>query len=240
MRRRQKLLHGTTCPFEIDGNMAKRKVEWQEVPAHGFCTMVALSTCYSDWNTDQGHGYVEQGELFKLLTEEAIRSLLPTWRTFHTGWSLSRSGKLRENIENIADKIGESLGNIEIYLDPNSNDGGLDLICFRPFPDAFSGRPVYLIQCASGRNWTDKRSTPDIQLWEKIIDFACKPMRALAIPFVVPIGTFRRHSISVEGMLLDRYRLLSAGQHNEKWMSLQLKDRLLSWMMPRVASLPEM
>ena len=89
---------------------------------------------------------------------------------------------------------------------------------YRPFPDNRVGVPVYLMQCASGENWVHKLHEPDLNVWTKIILFAATPSKAIAIPFVLLDKEFKQRCNRVNGMLLDRYRLLAAVNHNGKWV----------------------
>jgi len=46
-------------------------------------------------------------------------------------------------------------------------------------------------------------------------------------------------SIEVEGLLLDRYRLLGASQFNKHWISDEIEDRIIAWLEPRIEKLLE-
>ena len=94
-----------------------------------------------------------------------------------------------------------------------------------PFLDNRSGFPVYLMQCASGQNWKEKVSEPNIDWWQQLIKFVVRPKKAFAIPFALSDDDFRRQCVRVQGLFLDRYRLLTAARYHEKWVSSSLKDQ---------------
>lgn len=80
---------------------------------------------------------------------------------------------------------------------------------------------TYLMQCASGDDWTDKLHTPDIEVLKRLITFSSSPQRGIAMPFAQEDEEFSRQCNHVDGMLLDRYRLLSAD--GTDWVSSALK-----------------
>jgi hypothetical protein len=94
------------------------------------------------------------------------------------------------------------------------------------------------MQCASGKNWDGKLDTPDVRRWMKLVQFASDPKKAFSMPFALPDLEFLRKCEKVNGMFLDRYRLLSPGYNNYDWISQALKDRLNAWLEPRIAALP--
>ena len=146
--------------------------------------------------------------------------------------------KLSDLVAEIANWIGEEIGDVEHWANPGGNEEGLDLLCYRPFPDNRGGVPVYLMQCASGKNWIDKLHEPDLNVWTKIILFMEKPRKAFAIPFALLDEEFKRRCNKVGGILLDRYRLLAAANYNKEWVSDSLKDEIIDWVTPRLRTLP--
>ncbi len=235
-RRQARISTGT--PFSVEHRRIKRLRSWQDAPGHSFCVLLALSTWYRGWARQFGSDYTEQGELFELLTKESLEWQFSDWQIYHTGWSRTSAVKLAEVVSDVADRLGEAPGQMEPWANPNANEAGLDLLCYRPFPDSRVGIPVYLMQCASGSDWDEKLDTPKLKIWTKVIQFAATPRKAFATPFAFLDDTFANVCNLVDGMLLDRYRLLAACQHSENWVSPSLRDRIIAWAEPRVAALP--
>ena len=237
LRRRQSYI-GSTVPFIMNSGRIRRICRWQNAPVHSFCILLALATCYRGWAKQFGTDYTEQGELFEEVTKESLEQQFTGWHVHQTGWSRLHSKKLIDVIDEITDRLGELKGNPETWAEPEANEAGLDLLCYRPFVDNRVGIPVYLMQCASGGNWKDKLKTPDITDWRKYIQFAARPGKAFSMPFALLDDDFVRYCGKVNGMLLDRCRLLASAGGDDNWISGELKQRIVAWMLPRVSKLP--
>ncbi len=227
-------------PFAVTDSELKRINSWHTVPAHSFCVLLSLSQCYKTWwDCVSGRDRNEQGELFELVTQESLQEQFSDWQVKRTGWSPMNPTRLQEVVNQTAKWLGETSGNnVGERTISKRKDAGLDLLLFRPFPDQRGGLPVYLMQCASGQDWATKTNQPNIGLWGKLIDFVTPPQKALAIPFALSDDDFREQSVLVQGLLLDRYRLLAAAKKREGWESSSLKDRIVRWATPRVNQLP--
>ncbi len=237
IRKRQSWL-GTGTPFKITSRRISRLLSWKNVSAHSFCLILSISKCYSGWAEQFGSNYTVQGELFEQLTKESLEQQFQDWEIFLTGWSGKNTTGINQLVKDIASKLGESVGNVSRWTSNNRKDAELDILFYRPFKDNRVGIPVFLMQCASGKNWEGKRKTPDLDLWIKIIEFAATPTRAFAIPFAMVDSLFIRNCNIVDGFLLDRYRILAATNYKKKWISKSLKVRLVNWLKPRINALP--
>ena len=136
-------------------------------------------------------------------------------------------------------RLGEQAGKLGTF--PRfkvAKDAGLDVVLSRPFSDNRIGFPVYLVQCASGTKWEGKRNEPNLNVWKTFVDFAVMPKKALAIPFALADEDFWFSCRHMDGMLIDRMRLLSGGRRNPNWVSNDVKRRVIDWMAPRVKALP--
>ena len=241
----RKNLLGDGYPVEIASNHLLRKNNrtWTSVPGHSFCLALSFAELYPSWASSFGHDYTEQGELFEILTEESLKTSFRDWEVYRTGWSRTNTNKLRAVVNDVATWLGEpETRNFQRWSRPTANEAGLDLLFFRPMPDRRPGIPIYMVQCATGRpsnsNWLHKRKTPDIGLWSKLIDFAVLPRRAFATPFSFQESDFRRHCLAVEGIFLDRYRILAPTRTSDTWPPGPIAQRLISWMLPRICKLP--
>ena len=238
LRRRQSWI-SEGSPFSIAGHRISRVRTWRQVPAQSFCLLLSLSKWYRSWAQQFGSDYTEQGELFEELTKESIVRQFRDWRVIMTGWS--RKGmQLTTVVHEIANQLGESTGNISRWTGEMAKDAELDLVCYRPFADGRVGIPVYLLQCASGANWESKLHTPRIEIWKRLIEFTAEPKKAFATPFALLDTAFFQSCNLVNGMLIDRYRILAAGAHNKNWVSSTLKQRLVAWSKCRIACLPRL
>lgn len=238
LRRRQGWLRNGS-PIEITNYRLRRLCGWQEVPAHSFCLALALAKWYPHWARPFGNDFTEQGQLFELVTKESLQRLFGGWEIYQTGWTRTNTQKLSKVVAEVADRLGERTGEIERWTGPKAKEAGLDLLCYRPFPDNRVGVPVYLMQCASGGDWDRKLHTPNLLIWEKVVVFTSSPKKAFAMPFALLDDGFPRTCNLIGGMLIDRYRLLSPARDDRNWVPDQLKERLIAWLEPRVAQLPK-
>jgi len=237
IRRRQSWIPNGS-PFQIEGSRISRTKAWREVSAYAFCLLLSVDQWYSRSKGTRSQDYTEQGELFEELTKESLFKQFRHWEVYRTGWSATNCGKLSILVEKIASRLGETVGETRRWTTDDAKDGGLDLLCYRPFVDRRVGIPVYLMQCASGSNWKDKLRTPSLELWTKIITWAANPRRAFATPYAFTDCDFTRHCAQVDGLLLDRYRILAACTHTSSWVSRGLRKRLIAWASPRIKDLP--
>lgn len=142
-------------------------------------------------------------------------------------------------MHDVATRLDEPVGEIERWTTESANEAGLDILCHRPFGDGRAGSPVFLLQCASGGKWEEKLRTPDVRIWGRIITFTSEPQKAFAMPFALTDSEFTRVCNVVNGMLLDRYRLLLPGATNPTWVTDALSARLINWLNPRITKLPQ-
>ena len=240
MARRQKVL-GSYSPYSVDGQRIRRILDWPETAAYSFCLLLALQVRYRDaLDATVPPDYTTQGILFERLT---LAALMGRGMAVHsTAWSKVASASIRERVAALAEHLGERAveGGIEHWAEPQIKDGGLDVVCHLPFADGWGGRPLYLVQCASGENWKGKKATPKVALWEKLIDFTTRPMRGLAMPFALLEDEFRREANDdLLALLLDRHRLVasSAGDPTT-WPDAALRMELNAWTSPRAGALP--
>lgn len=225
-------------PIEIATLRLKRLRAWREAPAHSFCIVLSYAKWYPDWAGQFGRDYNKQGELFEKLTKEAMEKLFPEWVVHQTGWTQTHTSRLGEIVKEITNLLGEAPGDVEHWTNDKAHEAGLDLLCYRPFSDGRVGVPVYLMQCGSGGKWEEKLHTPNLRIWTKIVQFASDPKKAFAMPYALSDEEFRRSCNLVDGLLLDRYRLLSPGRDNADWLSPELKNAMLAWLAPRIERLP--
>ncbi|HEV2177129.1 MAG TPA: hypothetical protein VGW33_08000 [Terriglobia bacterium] len=230
---------GNSYPVQIENLRLRRLTAWRQSPAYSFCLLLSYAERYSQWAKSFGANFTEQGMLFEDITAEALRQELGGWNIHATGWSRARARRLRTIVEDVRARLGEEAGKLEKFPEYRvAKDAGLDVIVSRPFSDNRIGFPLYLVQCASGARWTAKRDQPNLNVWRTLIDFAVIPKKALAIPYALPDRDFWFGCRAMDGMLIDRMRLLSGGRNQPNWVSSGTKRRVIAWMSPRVKALP--
>ncbi|HUT29921.1 MAG TPA: hypothetical protein VMX13_09025 [Sedimentisphaerales bacterium] len=239
LRRRQSWI-GTGSPFSIMARRISRIGTWRQAPAHSFCLILSLSKWYRPWARQFGSDYTEQGELFEEVIKESLVQQFRDWEIIVTGWSRTRRSGLTKIVNEIGNKLGESVGNISRWTNESAKDAELDMLCYRPFVDGRVGIPLYLFQCASGADWDNKLHTPRIEIWKRLVEFAAIPKKGFAIPFALLDGDFVRSCNLVDGIVIDRYRILAAVSYKQNWVSSELSKRLITWSKSRIAKLPRL
>ncbi len=231
-------------PFRLGSRtIEKTSDSWEDAPAHAFCLFLTFALYYrtavTHWVKQNQEDYIGQGHLFERLSEESLSAL--GWNVHRTGWASGiQTARFQQIVTDVADHLRESfINNPIVALYESANEKGLDIVCHLPFRDERGGKPVYLMQCASGKDWTEKLHTPVISTWQGLINFSSSPQRAFAMPFALEDTEFYRRCKEVDGMLLDRYRLLSASASGADWASVALKTDIIAWLTPRLSALPE-
>ncbi len=225
---------GSHTPIVFKDRWMIRQLDWQDVPAHSYCLIVSLGSQYEDWHATFGPSYIKQGCLFESITSAAMESRFRGWTFLQTGWSRDNASKLAEVIDDLVSDIDERKGNPDVYLDEDAKDAGVDLVWHLRFTDARGGAPIYLAQCASGKNWVDKVNEPNIKEWTKIVDFAVPPSKAFSLPFSLSESEMRRQSNRAGGVMVDRYRLLAQDGSESTWLPGPLRHKLIDWLDQRI------
>jgi len=236
--RRTSILGGS-YPIQVKSLRLQRVKTWRQCAVYSFCLLLSYAERYREWSNAFARDFTEQGLLFEEVTAEALRTELAGWVIYPTGWSSANAEGLRTIVEKVRAHLGEDEGRVDRF--PRfkvAKDAGLDVVVSRPFSDNRIGCPLYLVQCASGAKWERKRNEPNTNVWRTLIDFAVIPKKALAIPFALPDKEFWFTCRHMDGMLIDRMRLLSVGRRRTNWISDGVRRRLINWMVPRVRDLP--
>jgi hypothetical protein len=232
LRRRLRWI-GRGSPLKVKDQRILRRREWDRVPAHAFCLVLGLAPFYEDWAAQFGPDYTQQGELFEKLVVASAGKVFLRWDFARTGWSRDNTSKLCDVVCMLAEAVSEDVGNLEKYAGEAAKEAGLDVFWHKRFADERGGHPVYLAQCASGANWCNKLHTPEMSVWQKLVDWKLPPNRAFAIPFALSDDEFVRRCNQFNGLLLDRYRILMAAAR-AAWPPHELADEIRTWVRPRV------
>jgi len=228
--------------FSITGNRIERANTWDSFPAYAFCLAVTCASyLYPDWAKEYGHDSATQGSLFERVTLESLQRIFPSWTIRRVGWAPDNPVRLKDAVGEILADLNEMANNdIDLHVTDNANELGLDLLAFCSFDDQHASFPIVMVQCASGKDWVEKRHTPDLTVWRKIVNFNSQPLKAFAIPYsFTDAKDFRKNAAKVDGLFIDRYRLLvpKAGKALCD-MAAELNADLLAWIRPRVEALP--
>ncbi|MBY3158989.1 hypothetical protein HFO56_42720 [Rhizobium laguerreae] len=239
VRERQRVL-GDGYPLRVQaGTRVVATMPWQDFAPYAFCLLLSLPRAYPTWWRAFGNDFTAQGQLFEDLTAESVAATFGGWNVHKTGWSVATPNRISSIVGEIADLLGEVTGDVVRWSAAKAKEAGLDMLCFRPFTDGRVGIPVMLFQCASGMDWRNKLHAPEIRVWTKIVTFASEPKKAFAMPFTLEVDDFRNHTNVINGLLMDRDRLLAPGRTQALWTTPALNEQLCRWIEPRLATLPQ-
>ena len=225
----------------VSKNRIVRKQSWARFPAYGFCMALACSALYPKWASAWDTPASEQGCYFEELAAESFCTTLGGWKVRRLGWAPNSPMKLRDVIYDVIAELNAKEGaELHVHVDQHTNELGLDLLAYQSYGDAHASLPILLIQCASGKNWVDKRQSPDLTIWNAIVSFGSRPVRGFVMPFAFADQIeFRREATSVDGVFVDRNRLLGAFPRNAGKVSTQLNRKLSAWTRTQIRALPK-
>ncbi len=229
---------GSNYPFKVEQSRLFRISTWEDYAPYAFCLTAALRPLYPDWARSFGHDHQVQGQLFESLTAEAMKAQYAGWVVLETGWSRLSHNLIATVATRVAEALGETIGDVSAWTTEETKEAGLDILCFRPYLDSRPGYPSFLVQCASGDDWKRKLKTPDLRIWTKVVSFPNDPKKALSMPFVLSAKDFRRNCNLLNGLLLDRLRLLSHQSSALNWLEPTTDASLKTWIRGRIATLP--
>lgn len=230
---------GDAYPLEVSTDIIIPRPDTPDVAAT-FCLLLSLGPSYSGWSDQFGGNYTEQGELFEMLSVEALRHWFPTWNITRTGWGGGqKSTSLDELVEQIASVcLEETIKGWQEWLPRMAKDVGLDVAAARPFGGKIGGIPIMMWQCASGANWPTKLATPDTKAWARVISLTHTPLRGFATPFTIPLEDFSYRRNQAHSVLLDRPRLFPDVVESE-WLEETTASSITQWADQRIQWLEE-
>ena len=224
---------GGAKTFDVAGDRITTNGDWRDDPVRAFLVLLSLMPLYPKWaNACREVG--QQGSLFEAVSAKACERIFEGWQVYHAGWSANGPKTVAQIVADLVGLMGvRGNPNLGEWAPKAAKDGGLDILCFRAFPDQRECVPYFAIQCASGANWTTKLHQPATGKWKTWLDSAFEPTRALMIPFVVDRVEMGQRCLEIAGPLFDRNRVLSAGSNIENWMA-DIADDLINWSRPRI------
>lgn len=213
MERRQRLL-GDHYPFRVSAVGVRRAPEVDR--SKPYETLLLLARKEAPYRGNPG-ALQDAAIVFEELTVVAVRALLgSSSRALRFAWP-SAEGRPREfsaAVAWLAERMGLPLG--AAYRPPRRQDGGVDVVAWRPFGDEQPGFPVLLVQCTLEQDYVHKSEDIDLRVWSGWLSFDTDPMTALAIPGTVARAEDWR-TMAARVLVLDRLRLatLVGGQSSD-------------------------
>lgn len=179
----------------------------------------------------------ETDELFDTLAAQALRCYLgPDSRSVRFGWPPSgdRPTDFRDAIRWLCAVLEVNPGAGRAL--PTTNDGGLDIVAWKPLHPSAQGFLVLLAQCTVQLEWPSKAKDIRELLILGWIDLGTIPLTALVVPFVIPHAFPKTDALHRNVTLtLDRLRLAHLiGVHD-----LDQRERIAQWTGNELARMAE-
>ena len=169
---------------------------------YAFCLMV----CDRDYYT----GSDPAPRMFESVASTALQTYLGG-DSFRFGFPREDPDQpIKTALENLEQRTGDPLS--PTYpVKATDKDLGLDVVGWKDFLDGRASKVLVYMQCATGENWHGKRGDLDTSpggIWNQLVAWTTPPIKAMAIPYVVPPGDQWKRS--TPGLLLmDRLRISS-------------------------------
>ena len=225
--------------LKIDKSKITDTPDWRNDIVRAFFLMLSIMRIYPDWATQHRNTH-RQGILFEQVVEQIFLSMFPGWDVYRAGWFPGSSLTINQIISDLCSRLNcQGNANLHHWVPTQTKDGGLDIVCYHPFPDTREAIPTFFIQCASGANWRNKVQTPNARQWQKYLDAAVQPSTGIAAPFVISDKNVRCAGLEGQVIVFDRLRLLYAAHTKKRAFPAQLLTKLEAWLEPLVQSLPQ-
>ena len=195
---------GSYYPFDLDSHGVLEAREGADMSVYTFLLLLTVRS-YRD---------IERHErkLFEKLSTEVAAAYLGGDRFVVSecfGSPRDPSAGFEEALKNLCHKMGEGTVKAGLESIGEQQDGGVDVVAMRRFPDRRIGQLAMFGQCATGQDWQDKLS--DLQpkvfmnLWMSE-QLAVDPIRALFVPVAIENKAWRKVAMTA-GVPFDRTRI---------------------------------
>lgn len=216
-------------PFMLAGT----SIEFENIDRLGylFCLLVSLpeqlQVLRQSYPTDFR-------DIFEMLVCEAMTATMPGWQIHPTGWSaIAEEHGKGAIVGKVVEWTLSKQSDQSVF--PNANDAQVDIAAVRPFGDARSAFPVLLGQCATGvTDWKSKASRPNLDRWNKAVQFSSLPTKLFAVPFALDEASFWEATVECSGVVLDRTRICMSLPTVSAGLAVTISD----WMAKAKQALP--
>jgi hypothetical protein len=226
---RRRIILGDFYPVCVDRTRVVRLCEWKESLSYSFMLLLATNSFHKSMKI-RDEERATPSKLFERLTAVALKNYLR--RSINIG--SPRDGRMAANLK-AALVFFCKVSNERIWERPeihdHAQDEGVDVIAWSPL-DSRSGQLILLTQCTIERDWVKSGVKLDLATWEKIMNFATPPHKAMAFPHVCS-SQWKQHTTRC-GMLFDRLRIASLfPMTSERY----LRAKIIGWATQQISRL---
>jgi hypothetical protein len=218
---RRRRMAGQGYPLIIENTVIRLDVE-SDAECYKFLLLISL-----EGPMRRDKRYKEIDEIFDKVVGEAAKGYFGEGtESVRFGWppSNGRPRKFHDALEWLSVRTGIPLGSG--VPAPDTKDGGLDVVAWKPFADHRTAFLVAFIQCTVQRNWFPKGKDILDNVWRGRIDTAGSALTSLAVPFVIHKNYEKwddlRRTVNI---VFDRLRLAQtlAGRNTTAF------DKMIRW-----------
>jgi hypothetical protein len=222
-------LSGAAQRFRLNEWQISRVQTWNRMLPYAFPLLVSVVPYY-----------VRQKQNQLLRTTKLFERFVVVAAKFYAGEAV-RFGHPRDDLPSRFDQALDRL--VELTKEPRGGqrggggfhkDEGVDVVAWRPFQDQRPGQAILLVQCATGRRWQEKTGEIVLDTWSQYVNWTVKPLRAIAIPFVLGGDTWE-YTTREAGIVLDRIRI--TGKILGHDLPRGLRNEVEGWCRQRIAEL---
>jgi len=207
-------------PIYVTQSSLIKKLQWHQSLPYSFMLLLARNYFYESTKLNR---YTRSlpSKLFERLVSVSLKEYLG--RSLNIGWprkGIFKQKTFKESIIYFTNLSNEDIS-IPIRTRRKAKDEGADVIAWRPI-DQRSGQAIIVAQCTIEKNWHNSVGKVNLDTWQNIVDFAIKPMKALAFPAVYhdQWNFWSKQG----GILLDRLRLSLLFPKNSAYLYASLKN----------------
>lgn len=193
---------GKGYPFRIYSDRLELKPGAHRRTPYAFCLMVSDRDFYTQSDPAP--------RMFEHIASHALQSYLKGDALRFGAPRDAPDQQIKAALERLSELTGDGLLST-FPVKPTDKDLGLDVVGWKDFLDGKASKVLVYMQCATGEDWPSKRGDLDLGvagIWNQIVAWTTPPVKAMAIPYVVPPG--EQWKRAAPGLLLmDRLRISS-------------------------------
>ena len=213
---------GRNYPFELDERGVLQARQLADSSVYVFLLLLTIRSFQT----------VPQGErkLFEQISTEVAATYLGGGTNVLRvcfGFPREDGSGFVQSLHSLCEEMGEGSVNPDARGISTQNDGGVDLVAVKRFPDRKMGQLTMFAQCATGRHWMDKLSDLQPRTFMKLWmaeQLAVDPIKAFFVPVTIEENRWRRVAMAA-GIPFDRTRIAYHAAGLPSALIEELRDR---------------
>ncbi len=231
-------ISSNSYPLAIEKDRLIRRYQaWHDAAGFTMLLVADLSRLYPDAaiSIEPDSGFPR---LFEKVVEACGRGL---FRGSSARFGVPRDqdwpAQMERRIHTLGERLKLTLESLEGKIQSKVGDRGLDVAVRLSSGDDGPGTVVFLVQCATGKNWRGKRGEPSIPDWQNILQWNAHLLRVVAVPWRFKESReYAENYRHFDAVILDRMRLNCGWP--DKFLEPNTKQLIRSWCEKQIKKLP--